>query len=393
MEINMDVLRPYGGIYTAHLAQVALLRTGKPMRSAEIKDAIRSVVDISLFYLRQQLRHHSSFVFIKRRWELQWRSEAMHTPLEGTVSNIFLQWGQPVTVDELTKWIAPARDELPDRLAEPIAHILETRTQAFWRVDDMHYGSTAWLLDLSGGSEEDVIADNFFGEEERIVELLKRVDELRLNWEAPLSIICRELLDKLGQPLSHHEITLICWRGRHRELSPHEFLPQLFADARLLVVAPGYWCTPTLIERLRQVVLEESKMLDTAIAEASTDVDKMLKRAVVLSRRRKPPQPLQLTSDDWNELEQWLRSQGEPVHIERILTEMLELDPIDEQYVPTLHQVWEKLHQDKRLTCVGNHKWLPVDAIPEWVHTTPQALIPQPPLPPPEDLEASMSDL
>lgn len=373
-----EVLSSYVPYYIAHAAQAALLKAGKPMRSAEIRDAISSEVDLSAEYLRQQLRLSGFFVFARRRWELRWRFDAPHSSVEGMISEALRCLGYPASVDELSVWLSDAGKGDVEQVRDVVKGLLTTRQHTFWEVSEGKFGLRDWLPDLSSGDEDDVIADNFFGEEERIKQLLRRVDELSLDWDLPLGEVCQRVIDELVQPLSHHEIVLICWRGRNRELSGEDALRELFNAGKLYVISPGYWCTERLVEQLRQMALDESEKASKFMREVLIDLDKAMRRAEAVAKRSKV-QPLPITSEDWDELIAWLRTRDKPVRIDVLLSEGLEIDPTHEAYYPTLYEVHMRLSSDARFVKLGSHKWWLREKIPEWVNAIPPSLIPVPP--------------
>lgn len=372
------ILSPYVPYYIAHLAQAALLKAGKPLRSAEVKEAIASEVDLSTEYLRQQLRMSGFFVFTRHRWELRWRFDAQHSSIEGMISEALRCLGYPASVDELSVWLSNAGKGDVEQVRDVVKGLLTTRQQAFWEVNESKFGLRDWLPDLSSGDEDDIISDNFFGEEERVKRLLWRVDELSLDWGLPVAEVCQRMIDELMQPLSHHEIVLICWRGRNRELSGEDVLRGLFNADKLYVISPGYWCTERLVEQLRQMALDESERASEFMREVLIDLDKAMKRAEAVAKRSKV-QPLPITPEDWSELVAWLRTKDKPVRIDVLLSEALEIDPTHEAYYPTLYEVHMRLSDDARFIKVGNHRWWLREKIPEWVNVIPPSLIPVPP--------------
>lgn len=379
MEVSpTEALSSYVPYYVAHMAQLALLKAGKPLHSAEVRNAISGEVDISTEYLRQQLRLSEFFIFAKHRWELRWRFDAPHSSLEGMISEALKCLGYPVSLDELSIWLSQAGKGSVEQVSEIVRGLLMTRTHSFWEVGEGKFGLRYWLPDLSGGDEDDVIADNFFGEEERIKQLLWRVDELSLDWNLSLDEVCQRMIDGLGQPLSHHEMVLICWRGRNHKLDGESILRELFSSAKLRVISPGYWFTDGLIERLRQMVLEESKRASEFTREVLSDLNKAMNRAQAIVKRSKV-RPLPITSEDWDELVAWLRERSEPARIDILLSEALEIDPTHEAYYPTLYEVHRRLSSDARFIRLGNHKWWLKEKIPEWVKVIPESLIPVPP--------------
>ncbi|MCS7253912.1 MAG: hypothetical protein RMK18_01020 [Armatimonadota bacterium] len=371
-------LKHYVPLYIAHLAQIAMLRAGKPLHSSEVRDAIASEINISTEYLRQQLRLSNLFVFSKHRWELHWRFGASYSSIEGVLSEALASLGYPASLSDLSLWLSQAGKGNIEQVVEIVRGLLATRTHVFWEVSEGKFGLRSWLPDLSSYNEDDVIADNFFGEEDRVKQLLQRVDEMSLDWSLPLSEVCKKAIDGLGQALSHHEIVLTCWRGRNREQSGEEILRELFSSAGLHVISPGYWCTDSLIEQMRQIASEEDRYASKFMQEVLSDPDKAMKRAYAIIKRSKV-RPLPITSEDWDELVAWMRTRDEPAQIHVMLSEALEIDPTHEAYYPTLYEVHERLSKDVRFVRLGNHKWWLKEKIPEWVNVIPEELVPVPP--------------
>lgn len=371
-----NVLSRYVSLYISHLAQAALLNSGRPMHTYEVKDAIANEVEVSVDYLRRELHSSAALVFHKRHWELRWRLEAPHSPIEGILESILKSLGYPVVIEKLCEWVSSAGKGDVGTTAEIVPGLLRARKETFWEVSDGEFGLREWLPDFSSCNEEDVIADNFFGEEERIRKLLERVDEFALDWDAGLKEVCRKLIDRLGMPLPHREIILICWRGLKRSGDAEAIFRELLKGEGLHIISQGYWCTDSLIEKLRGLALEQSKEMGEVAEKTRKDLNRLVKRAYSIAQRTRA-QPLPITSEDWDNLIDWLKDR--PARLDVILSEWLELDPTNEAYLPTLYELRERMAKDVRFISLGNHRWWLRERVPSWVAATPRELLPEPP--------------
>jgi len=375
-EVSEEIIGDHVSLYVTHLAQQVLLNCGKPLHTHEIVKELSSEVTLSPEYLRRLLHRSDNFVFHRRRWELRWRYEAREASLEGVVSSLLSALGYPISINEICKWLSEVGKGEADTLTNRLLGLLRSRKETFWEVSEGRFGLRSWLIDTSVMDENTVIADSFFGREEEVKDLLRRADELAIDFSLPLNEVCQRLIDGLSKPLSHAEITLICWRGLNYKPTAEEVLGELFSAPNLRVLSPGYWCTDTVIEKLRRLAEEASKEKE-AIARMFEDVDKMLKRAKALISRPKAPSPIVINSEDWDDMLNWLREKGSPTRIDVILLEAFELDHTDTAYLPTLHELHDRLSKDVRFVNVGNHRWWLREALPKHIQSIPDELLPK----------------
>jgi len=375
--VGEEIIEDCVSLYVIHLAQHVLLNSGGPLHTHEIVEKLSDKIIISPEYLRRHLRDSDIFVFHRRRWELRWRYEAREASLEGIVSSLLSSLGYPVSIHEICKWLSEAGKGEVSVLTDRLLGLLKSRTGTFWEISEGKFGLRSWLIDTSSADENSVIADSFFGREEEINDLLRRVDELAIDFSLPLSDVCQRLIDGLSKPLSHSEITLICWRGLNYKPTAEEVLRELFNAPNLHVLSPGYWCTDMLIEKMHHLVEEGALKEREILARKFADIDKVLKRAESLLSRQKAPSPIPITSEDWDDMLDWLKGRGAPARIDVILFEAFELDHRDRAYLPTLYELENRLSKDARLVNLGNHMWWFKEALPKHIGSIPDELLPK----------------
>lgn len=378
--------RKHAGVYLTHLVTNALIDKGRSLRTTELQQLLGD--DISARLIRHELwQRRERFVFSQRHWDLYWRQAAQMSPLSGIVEAVVEQHG-PLTSMQVSEYVAPCRDQDPRVLVSTITDLLENRPRVFLPMDEGQFGVTDWCLDLDSDEEEEIIADNFFGDEEEITALMNRVRELGPDWNQPLSTVFVRIIDALGQPLSYREASLLIWRYRREELETVEGLRQLLVTADLSNLSLGYLCTLGVERLLKDAIRQRSEDVqrESLLEVAGTDLPSLLRR--VSSDNIEP-----LSNEEVLDIADWMRQKGGPVELGQVMAEVLELSTSDDEFAQSLASLQRALDEGDQFQSLSGNRWCVAEVIPEDVTGVPVALIPTPVPPAPLNIEGQTFDL
>jgi hypothetical protein len=361
-----------------HQTVQALWNASAPIRTTELTRV--NGTELFLGLVRRILRECDLLILLGRRWDFRWRREAATAPLGGLVTTLLRLKGIPMTAEELADLLAPYRQQPTAELVEKIASFLRTRLgQTSFITSDGRFGLMEWLPQVEGLEVAEAKEAEFWQRTEFADWLIAQTPD-----EADALRAAIGLLDAAAMPLTYREVLFALWaKGKgQRELIP--LLEELLRLSSLRWLAMGYCVTEAGWARALQLLAEQSQALQASAQQRvrHLDLDRLL---------QSPPSPkepsVHLSQEDADELAAWLKEQPVPVPLERLVEQVLEVLPLDPDFVPTLRAVAHLLRSDGRFAELGSHCWWLAEKRPEGVEELPPVLVPPPPPPLPATLE------
>lgn len=361
-----------------HQALQALWSADAPIRTTELTRV--DGTELFLGLVRRILRECDHCVLLGRRWDLRWRREAATAPLGGLVTTLLRLKGMPMTPQEIAEMLAPYRNQPLVELSEKITSFLTTRLgQTSFVTDDGRFGLMEWLPQVQGLEISEAKEVEFWQREEFADWLLAQTPEADDAVQAAIG-----LLDTVAMPLSYREVLFVVWARQGGQVDIIPLLQALLQAPSVRVLALGYCVTEAGWRIGLQLLNEQSQALQANAQQRVRHLD--LARLLQSPPSPKEP-PVHLGQEDADELAAWLAEQPFPVPLERLVEQVLEVLPLDPDFVPTLRAVAHLLRADDRFVEFGNHCWWLAEKKPEGVEELPPVLVPPPPPPLPTDLE------
>ncbi len=247
--------------------------------------------------------------------------------------------------------------------------------------------SIDWLLFPDGENEDDVLFFcNLEGNEELQLYRPFLSDE-SLRGETPLETAVN-MVSAAGDEISNRILGFFVYRLHPQEFDPLALLRDMLADERVFA-APGLRWLPG---EVREQVDQEVKKLNQA-ARGSEPVPVLdVDLATLLNEPLPADHPgYYIEDNDLTMIYQVVHESPEPVSIEKLLFDVLELFPDDADFLPAAHSIYGLLHEDPSIIDVDLVSFAGRAALPAWVHEVPEVLIPR--VSSPQDVVLSLEGL
>ncbi|MDW8367602.1 MAG: hypothetical protein RMK49_17295 [Abditibacteriales bacterium] len=353
------------------MVTTALLRGGRPLRTAELLSAMTDGAQISRALLRLELGESERVVTAERRWDLTSRIGAARRPIEGLVDSTLRLVGKPLALPLLAREVAVVRGDHIESVRHFLGRLLADRPK-YVPLSNNLYALEDWLLDVRAETEADVIFENMLEQEEDIASLLQEVDVKDLTRSGQEADWCVKILDVVGRPLSQRVLSFLVWKGRPQQFDAVSLLDTLATNEKFSYLCGGYVCLgETLAELKRELSRRSARAEREAGEEVSVaDIDALLRRRVAREEMAR------LRPEELEEIKRYMRQTQSPVSLAFVMTDLFEMSPDDKAFVPTLHALAEEMRSDREFTPVGKDRWFLRELIPPQIHDVPILLTP-----------------
>ncbi|HEX8238032.1 MAG TPA: hypothetical protein VF600_18980 [Abditibacteriaceae bacterium] len=350
----------------------ALLRTGRALSPSELSQSAEGF-SLSRARLRDGLEGSRRIVAQERNWELALRaeysnrprSERTRRPLEGTLEELLQAMGKPLPLPVVVRELSMMRSVIPDAVRDAAAHILRTARTT------IEVAPGAWIhqsftLD-AGAPSELIVRENQLDADPDWQELQGREFP---QTGGTLAERAAAVLQAAGRPLSQRVLGFFLWRQNPAEFNERALAVALGDRAVFYPFVGGVVTTQAQMPQWRAQAQAWLQSYDDASA-SNLDV-------VALLRTRLPANALVTPRpEDIEEIRKMAAvNNGQPVSLANVMTDALELEPDDPQFVPILQGLNDALRRDPEWLPAGAGRFLLREAVPSYVGNVPDILRP-----------------
>jgi hypothetical protein len=348
-----------------------LLRQGRALSHIELSGAAENF-SLGRSALRRALENSTRITTQEGHYELSLRLQAnsesradrSRRPLEATLDTLLREIGKPLPLPVIVREAANLRGVLPDNLREACGHILASSRSAV-AVAPNTYLHESNLLDTGAPGEEFVIRENNLANDPDFAALSTR--EYSVGGDA-LSERATAILNSAARPLSQKLLGFLLFHQN----------PSAF-DARALATALGD--RAAFYSFVGGRVTTQSQLLDVRSTAqnwmssgggAAHQVDVV----AVLRQRLAPGAAIVPGEDEMDEIAKAARGSKSAVSVASLLSDVLEIEPDDPAFIPTLHGLNEALRRNAAWLPSGIGRFLLRESVPAEVGTVPPGLRP-----------------
>lgn len=370
---NQNSASPAVRLYLEDLAVTALLRLGRALKSGDIT-AAASDLSLPRAALAEGLEGSTRLAHHEREWNLAVRASRSHLPreerdrqpLETTLSDLLSAIGKPLPAPVIGRELSFLRGAFLPNFKELALGALKHANWAIETAPDTFLHEN-FLLDAHAPTEAFIIRANNLESDPNFQGLSTQA------LPAPTGNPADDALAVLrfaNRPLSHKLLGFLLWK-QHSELDPIALARATSDRARFYQFAGGFVAAQEYLPNLKSQVQSWARGLSGSAA--GVDV-------VALLRQRNLPNaapPRELKPDIIEDLKAVARrSSGQPVSLALVMSDVLEMEPDDPAFVPTLQSLNDKLRSDAEFLPVGIGQFLLRASIPSHVGETPDVLRP-----------------
>ncbi len=345
-----------------------LIRGGRALRTPELAQQGSNGITLSRDYLKQELKESERIVFANRKWDLHFRCDAPHKPLEGYVENALRSLGRPVDSESLAHELASVKGKSERYFFNMVPRLLSERAK-YVEIHGEVYILEDWLLEVSAQDEQQVIVENFLDKDPDFEAIRSQVAGKRFSASGETADWIAKILEFVGRPVHHRTISFLLWREQGRQFDPIAIWRALYDDERLRIVSTGHCLTSDMAEELKLQIAQRLKQcVQAGKAEEAVDIAAMLKKKLTKA------QTVNLTTEDFDEVAAFLKEITRPANLPELTGDLFDLSANDDEYVGTVQALAGALGKDSRFEDVGAHQFHLKELVPEAIHEIPDML-------------------
>ena len=333
------------------LASKALIELGDAAKASEVAKAVGRD-DFEMQLARVALATNPNVTSTDRKWTLWSRFMDARSAFDTNVLRLLQTYGKPLRVSELAKELSFIYHR-PAEVFESMLTRLCADGKRFVQLKSGALIPTAWFLKVEDEADEEVLFDNFLGDEE-VYPYYDLADRVALSAD-PLTISA--FLNEVGKPVKNLALQFLAWRRNKEEFSAYKFYSSAYTLSGAFPLSGGYWLGETLIERIVPHFAEIAKqeVVEAQEAEAAA-------------------QPLTIGDEDRERLIVAVLESDTTVFADKLLSQIFDITQDERTYEEDLTSVKEALKSDARVLWVGGNRFRPEGTIPAYVFRVPGLL-------------------
>ncbi len=346
----------------------ALVRLGEPAR---IGDIVREVGDEAVtpaLARRQMETQPRRFAAVDRRWDITSRYFDKTKPLERTLEEVIAVYGAPIPTDDVAGELAQITGRVKEAYTEVAARLL--RGAPFFPIaGGLAYGLRAWLLDLTSEREDDVLFYNYLNAE-KLAPFQSAANGL--DWDGNPTGAAHTLVSASGgQPVDNRILQYFAWKSLGDEFDGAAIYDAIATDREtFLALSDHRWL-------LRESLAPVQALWRTQAEAAALSVPDEPAAAVVeaVAAIAVPAKPLEVTSEDAEELQSYFEGREEFARTGDLLTQIFEIRPGSATFAADTETLTAYLRiQPDDFQWVGTDRFRAPGSLPPYIGQLPESL-------------------
>lgn len=354
-----------------------LLRKGKGLKSAELASAAEDF-HLSHSALYEALKDNALVIYEDREWTLrirlskqgQSKEERDRQPMEASVSEILAALGKPLPTPVIAREVSIMRDVWRPNLPELVQGAVRAARRVTEVAPDVFlHGQYTIHLEQAISSEEEA---QHIAEEYQLEHFPKFKQLSAITFADPSAIEqnALQLLRAAQTPVPRRVVIFLLWKQHPAPFDYAKVLSVLADRKTFHSLTGGFITAADQLPAWRSSFISWARSL-TGAALASIDVAAIL-------RQYKPQNgdADDACEIDIEDIKSFARVARDAVDLPTLLTEALELEADDPQFIPTLVAVNSQLRGDKDFITAGVGRFLLRELVPPDATTVPEELRP-----------------
>jgi len=354
-----------------------LLRKGKSLKSAELSSAAEGF-HLSRGALHEAIENNDLVILNDREWDLRVRLSKRHLskeerdrqPLEATVGELLLAIGKPLPLPVIAREVSLMRDSWRSNMPQLVQGALHAARHVQEVAPDIFLHSQyALYVEQATASQTDpqrIITENGLDALSKWQELAS----LTFTDSGDITQNALQLLRTAQAPLTRKALVFLLWRQDPTAFDYTKVLSALADRKTFHSLTRGMITAADQLPVWRGAFMNWAKRLSSA-ALANIDVAKILRQ-----HRPQNGEAENAREVDIEDIKSYARIAREAIDLPTLLTEALEMDADDPQFIPTLVAVNDRLRSDKDFLTAGIGRYLLRELVPPHITDVPEELRP-----------------
>lgn len=350
--------------YLADALCEALFEQPGPTRLSVLVQALPEDVPCCSALALEIMESDDRFARCVTRWDLAHRASIGTRPFGGALEAILQTYGRPMPRAMLVSELCLSRPGEPPQFDELLKRLLQTGRD-FASLDD-YLILTRWLPNTAVMDERSQLFVNGLAADERFLAIKDKLRGAALKQRQVLDT-AEAVLKAAKDPLPNQALGLILHHHHGDRFSPAETLMAMYYDERFLPLSGLNW-----------TLRSQEKTYLRALAGVPCEAEEALAEVDMASVLLTPPsQKIKVDPQQLREAQELAVSSHTPVDIGELVTDVMGLGRRQRNFVPAAHVLENALGSDLQLIRIAPGRYLSRQALPPWVKTVPQTLVPE----------------
>ena len=344
----------------------AILGQAGAVRPSDLVRSLPRGMRLSVALLRQVLPDDPRFEQLAGRFDIASRAAIKSRPFGGAVEALLADYGRPMPTALMVNALARIRGGSPEYFTDLLDRYAASRTDVIYLAD--HVVDAEWILSLDEDDEQRVLFFNRLDRDEDLQQMRAQCDALDLRRRDP-GLTAATILAQLARPIGPRQLAFLVWQRHPQIFDPVGFVAHML-ERDGVTPACGMWLGEATIEALHEELQEASDEVEGESSEA----DRVNLGAILADRA--PATAFKLRPQDEAAILSIVRESQVPIGVDELVVDVLEIAPNGRRFPGAVHALDELLSGEPDLIrrCPG--RYLSSHAIPDWVHSVPEPLLP-----------------
>lgn len=354
--------------YLADCLYDAVLHQAGAVRPAQLLRSLPSDLRVGVGLIRKLLDEDERFVEVDGRYDIAGRDSLRHRPFGGLVEALLDAYGRPMSAGTLARALVRVRGGSPSGARKLLDEYAAGRENIL--VLDGRVLLSEWLLRVGGQTEEELLFYNGLSHDQELREMWQACARRNLRKRDPVATAAA-ILDFFRRPIGLLQLGFLAAVHHPQIFDPVQFIRDLMADRSLTFVHGPRVLNEWLFRAAQQHLKKLSEK-----AKGAEDV--MPAAELVALLNAEPPDDAAdfLSAEERDNILAVVSEARSPIGINELLADILEMRPNARKYRIAAHAVQALLDADRSLMRTSAGHYFASAAVPGWVSTVPDELIP-----------------
>lgn len=323
-------------------------------------------IDVPL--AREILREDQRFLEKGKRFDLAIRNQVRDLSFARAIEHLFADLGRPVDTELACRFFATTSKRDVEYYRPVIAKLAERQNSLVESHGTLLPAS--WLLFPEDDNIEDVLFFCDLQDNEEINLYRPLLADEALRGDNLLETAVR-IVQEVGERISNKVLDFFVFSLHIGEFDAVELLRQMLCDERVYALAQLHWTTGRVGRLVTEHIDTLNQRANSKAPEHTADIDKILLEPLP------PDHPgYFIQDDDLQLIYQRIHSATEPLSIEALLYDILEIYPGDSGFAAAVHSVHALLNDDPSIVNADDTSFTGRAAAPDWAKQIPRPLVP-----------------
>lgn len=359
---------PIARDYLSDLICDALMYRPGPTPIGQLAASVHPELRLSAELVENAAAQLPRFTQIERAYDLAYRSIITHKALSGALGDILRDYARPMPRPLATHELLLAGRSDKSTCCRFLDRMIATGRIS--QIADHFICLSEWLFTPMPGLEQQrVLYLNALENDQDLADVMEVCTDDKLGLRSLLDT-AEAVLATAGRPLSNKALGFLVGCHQGDRYVPADLLRLMLTDdqGRFVPICGPRWILADWEPGLHETLRGQSTPSDAP--DQAMDVAQVLAKDIPADKR------YALSEDEIARITALAHASRAPISTQQVMSDVVELRPSQRKYTPAAQAVHHLLASQSSLRPLQGARFLRRAAIPQWVRTTPDTLVP-----------------